>query len=176
MNQEIQETIAKLVNFLETISIQNPSLTLNYSQIAHFPMLVNSPSLFLTCLNEAASQIANYPVNVRLVHLNKFTSLKVLKASSVSTLVQIRGTVVRVSSIVPFVLQMSFICSTCHNPTLVVLENGLFKTPAKCATFKCKSKSFTPSRGTEHDTKTTDYQKIRIQEKLADDQVDSIFY
>ncbi|KAJ3379512.1 DNA replication licensing factor mcm8 [Lobulomyces angularis] len=70
---------------------------------------------------------------------------------------------------------MSFICSNCLQTQVEYFVDGKYQLPSKCSTFSCKGKSFSPQRGVEADgkTKTMDWQKIRIQEKLADDQVDS---
>ncbi|KAJ3083726.1 DNA replication licensing factor mcm8, partial [Quaeritorhiza haematococci] len=88
--------------------------------------------------------------------------------------ISLRGTIVRVSSVKPIVSQMSFQCTTCNTSQTLIFTDGKYKQPTRCTTYGCKGKAFLPERGSAvSTTRTVDWQRIRIQEKLADDQVDS---
>ncbi|KAJ3126094.1 DNA replication licensing factor mcm8 [Nowakowskiella sp. JEL0407] len=110
---------------------------------------------------------------IRIINLDVVTPLKDLKANLMGRLICIRGTVVRVSTVKPIVQKMSFICNSCRESQTLAFADGKFKQPTKCNNYGCKSKSFSPDRSPQNKTVTTDWQKIRVQEKLADDQVDS---
>jgi DNA helicase MCM8 len=45
--------------------------------------------------------------------------------------------------------------------------------PTKCPGYGCKSKQFIPQRGDKYDTRTVDWQKIRLQEKLSDEKTET---
>ncbi|KAJ3411838.1 DNA replication licensing factor mcm8 [Chytridiales sp. JEL 0842] len=110
---------------------------------------------------------------VRLVRYDILTPLKELKANLMGHFLSVRGTVVRVSSIKPIVTKMLFTCNNCGAGLTLAMQDGKFKAPARCSEDGCKGKAFTPARGANASTTTVDWQKIRLQEKLADDQVDS---
>ncbi|ORX99253.1 MCM-domain-containing protein, partial [Basidiobolus meristosporus CBS 931.73] len=110
---------------------------------------------------------------VRISQFEPLTHLKDLKANLIGRLICIRGTVVRTSSIKPIVTQMSFTCVTCSQIQTMHFPDGKYVHPTGCLTYGCKGRVFEPQRGVEGDTRTVDWQRIRIQEKLADDQKDS---
>ncbi|OAJ36539.1 hypothetical protein BDEG_20702 [Batrachochytrium dendrobatidis JEL423] len=120
---------------------------------------------------------------VRIMHYPLATPLKDLKASlmgksfflchAYGKFISVRGTVVRVSSIRPLTTQIAMRCTKCDNSQTQVLQDGKFGLPVKCETFRCRGKSFQADRSADSSTHTIDWQRIRIQEKLADDQVDS---
>ncbi|KAK6099497.1 hypothetical protein MT418_000910 [Batrachochytrium dendrobatidis] len=110
---------------------------------------------------------------VRIMHYPLATPLKDLKASLMGKFISVRGTVVRVSSIRPLTTQIAMRCTKCDNSQTQVLQDGKFGLPVKCETFRCRGKSFQADRSADSSTHTIDWQRIRIQEKLADDQVDS---
>ncbi|KAJ1342816.1 hypothetical protein BSLG_002635 [Batrachochytrium salamandrivorans] len=51
--------------------------------------------------------------------------------------------------------------------------DGKFRLPLKCTTFGCRGRTFLPDRSVDSSTHTVDWQRIRVQEKLANDQADS---
>ncbi|KAI8613534.1 MCM2/3/5 family-domain-containing protein [Chytriomyces sp. MP71] len=128
---------------------------------------------------------------VRLVGYDQVTPLKELKANLMGTephlftpmiimwhvgrFISVRGTIVRVSSIKPVVTQIAFTCSTCMRVQVLEQTDGKFHAPSKCVggDTACRGKTFLPDRSGLSDTKTVDWQRIRIQEKLPDDQKDA---
>ncbi|KAI9209157.1 MCM2/3/5 family-domain-containing protein [Polychytrium aggregatum] len=149
--------------------------------------LMTQPVQMLSALGLAASEVLGTMLSridptcsphiikkvVRLSHYEPITPLKELKANLMGRFISIRGTVVRVSSVKPIVLQMSFVCNNCNESQTLAISDGKYVVPTKCVKYGCKSRSFTPSRGANSETRTADWQKIRIQEKLPDEQVDS---
>lgn len=73
-------------------------------------------------------------------------------------LVSVRGTVVKVSTVRPLVVQMSFHCAKCKTEITRIFPDGKFLPPQSCDLYGCKSKNFTPIRST---AQTIDFQKIR---------------
>nr|KAJ3421179.1 DNA replication licensing factor mcm8 [Polyrhizophydium stewartii] len=148
--------------------------------------LKSHPGALLGCLGMAATLVAmthlrqdDYfdPVYdrkiVRIVGHPVVTPLKDLKSNLMGKFISIRGTVVRVSSVKPMTTQMAFLCTKCERTQVQVLVDGKFRAPIKCTTFGCRGKTFVADRSTDSPTHTIDWQRIRVQEKLADDQVDS---
>ncbi|KAL6841378.1 hypothetical protein ACP4OV_028896 [Aristida adscensionis] len=80
-------------------------------------------------------------------------------------LVAVRGTVVKVSTVKPIVLQMNFQCMKCATDLPRVFCDGKFSPPVSCSP-GCKSRTFIPMRST---AKLMDFQKIRIQELPSSD-------
>lgn len=73
-------------------------------------------------------------------------------------LVSVRGTVVKVSTVRPLVMQMNFSCGKCGSVITRVFPDGKFSPPMICSVQGCKSRTFTPIRST---AKPIDFQKIR---------------
>lgn len=87
--------------------------------------------------------------------------------------ISIKGTVVRASSIKPLVTQLSFKCPDCDTIQTLTLHDGKYRAPSSCTKFGCKGRRFLPVRKNDSETKTIDWQRIRVQEKLANDQMDA---
>ncbi|CAH1452171.1 unnamed protein product [Lactuca virosa] len=103
-------------------------------------------------------------VNIRLHnHPDSMIALKNLKAAYIERLVSVRGTVVKVSTVKPLVIQMSFTCSKCGTTIARDFPDGKFSPPSSCGTHGCKSRIFNPIRSSAI---PIDFQKIRIQELL----------
>lgn len=101
-------------------------------------------------------------VNIRLYnHTETIIALKNLKAAYIKKLVTVRGTVVKVSTVKPLVLELDFQCMKCSTVIHRVFSDGKFSPPVSCIIQGCKGRSFTPLRST---AKLIDFQKIRIQE------------
>lgn len=73
-------------------------------------------------------------------------------------LVSVRGTVVKVSTVRPLVVEMGFDCSKCKTKISRIFPDGKFSPPPICNLAGCKSKTFDPIRST---ARTIDFQKIR---------------
>uniref|UniRef100_A0ACD5TFY3 Uncharacterized protein n=1 Tax=Avena sativa TaxID=4498 RepID=A0ACD5TFY3_AVESA len=101
-------------------------------------------------------------VNIRLYnHTETIIALKNLKAAYIKKLVTVRGTVVKVSTVKPLVLELDFHCVKCATTIHRVFSDGKFSPPVSCVIQGCKGRTFTPVRST---AKLIDFQKIRIQE------------
>ena len=150
---------------------------IDYSLLDYF----EQPTITLACLNMVCSQVAHRILKTfdgeqrkmvdKLVRLNNYYNpirLKDLKSNKVGDMVTIRGTIVRTSSVKPIVMTMVHDC-TCGQEVITQLLNGKFKIP-KCPRRGCKSKMLIPNR---IKSKTIDYQKLKIQEKLSNDSLDS---
>ncbi|KAJ3005090.1 UNVERIFIED_CONTAM: DNA replication licensing factor mcm8, partial [Siphonaria sp. JEL0065] len=140
------------------------------------------PAGVLACLGLAFSNalvaehgaaVARVKRQVRVVGYDQITPLKDLKANLMGRFISIRGTIVRISSIKPVVTQISFSCNSCNGSQILEQLDGKYRTPNSCPADGCRGKSFIPDRSGLSDTKTVDWQRIRIQEKLPDDQKDS---
>lgn len=73
-------------------------------------------------------------------------------------LVSVRGTVVKVSTVRPLVIQMSFSCTKCGTLIRRDFPDGKFSPPSVCVVHGCKSRTFNPVRST---ALPIDFQKIR---------------
>uniref|UniRef100_A0ACD5T9M3 Uncharacterized protein n=1 Tax=Avena sativa TaxID=4498 RepID=A0ACD5T9M3_AVESA len=132
--------------------------------------LKKSPKEALICMG-AAVHLYNFSggsvndtekVNIRLYnHTETIITLKNLKAAYIKKLVTVRGTVVKVSTVKPLVLELDFHCVKCATTIHRVFSDGKFSPPVSCVIQGCKGRTFTPVRST---AKLIDFQKIRIQE------------
>ncbi|KAJ3096603.1 DNA replication licensing factor mcm8, partial [Physocladia obscura] len=111
--------------------------------------------------------------HVRILGHDQITPLKDLKSNLMGRFITIRGTIVRVSSIKPIVTRISFSCTSCSATQVILQIDGKYKTPTSCPGDGCRGRTFVPERSGLSDTKTVDWQRIRVQEKLPEDQKDS---
>ncbi|CAN4117008.1 unnamed protein product [Withania somnifera] len=103
-------------------------------------------------------------INIRLHNYpQSIIALKNLKAAYIDRLVSVRGTVVKVSTVKPLVMQMSFACTKCGTSIIRDFPDGKFSPPPVCELHGCKCRTFNPIRST---ARIIDFQKIRIQELL----------
>lgn len=98
---------------------------------------------------------------VRLCNYGNEIRLKDFRSHSVGHLVTFRGTIVRVSSVIPLVKSLHFICELCSFKWRVHLSDGNYKRPTVCERGYCKGKVISPSLRVE-DVETIDYQQIRL--------------
>uniref|UniRef100_A0A3B3T4H3 DNA helicase MCM8 n=1 Tax=Paramormyrops kingsleyae TaxID=1676925 RepID=A0A3B3T4H3_9TELE len=121
-------------------------------------------------LPSGTAAVVNIPyINARVYNFEPLTPLKMLKANLYGKYVALRGTVVRVSNIKPLCAKMAFVCNNCGDTQSFHLPDGKFATPTKCLQPGCRSRSFTPNRSSPL-TLTVDYQTIKVQELISDDQ------
>eukprot|EP00043_Microstomoeca_roanoka_P016271 m.165434 g.165434 ORF g.165434 m.165434 type:complete len:862 (+) comp16425_c0_seq1:2650-5235(+) len=111
-------------------------------------------------------------VDIRLSNFSPVTPLRLLKANCIGKFVAIKGTVVRVSNIKPLVTTMGFLCLKCGCELCLDLPDGKYRTPKKCTTDGCRSRSFTPQYSSSY-TQTIDFQTIRLQEIIEDEHRES---
>ncbi|OVA18173.1 Mini-chromosome maintenance [Macleaya cordata] len=129
-----------------------------------------TPKLALSCMGAAIHKIllpkwvnceseGGVKINIRLHNYpESMIALKNLKAAYIGKLVSVRGTVVKVSTVRPLVIQMNFACSKCGSVITRIFPDGKFSPPAICVLHGCKSRTFNPIRSTAI---TIDFQKIR---------------
>uniref|UniRef100_A0A8B9J970 DNA helicase MCM8 n=1 Tax=Astyanax mexicanus TaxID=7994 RepID=A0A8B9J970_ASTMX len=120
-----------------------------------------------------ATPIINIPhISARIYNYEPLTPLKMLRANLYGKFVAIRGTVVRVSNIKPLCSKMAFICNSCGDTQSLDLPDGKYTTPSKCLQKECRGRIFTPNRSSPL-TLTVDWQTIKVQELISDDQRES---
>lgn len=103
-------------------------------------------------------------INIRLHNYpESLIALRNLKAAYIDRLVSVRGTVVKVSSVRPLVMEMTFKCIQCGADITRLFPDGKYSPPATCIMRCCKGKMFAPIRST---AESIDFQKIRLQELL----------
>ncbi|XP_057778999.1 probable DNA helicase MCM8 [Salvia miltiorrhiza] len=135
--------------------------------------LVEKPKEALLCMSAAAHKVyfgkedlmeECAKITIRLHNYQEsMIALKNLKAAYIDRLVSVRGTVVKVSTVRPLVIQMCFSCAKCGTTMTCDFPDGKFSPPTKCEMQACKSRNFNPVRST---ALPIDFQKIRIQELL----------
>ncbi|CAD5195732.1 unnamed protein product [Musa acuminata subsp. malaccensis] len=141
-----------------------------------YAVLEEAPKEALSCMGAAVHMVLstkkiNYhledaeKINIRLYnHPDSMITLKNLKAAYIGwKLVSVRGSVVKVSTTRPLVLQMEFACGKCGTVIARVFPDGKFSPPVACSIHGCRSRTFMPNRST---AKLIDFQKIRVQELL----------
>ncbi|KAG5086558.1 hypothetical protein JHK82_053955 [Glycine max] len=152
---------------------------LQLQQICHveefYKMLTEKPKIALLCMSAAVHKVLlskwengdlehGAKVDIRLHNCPEtMIALKNLKAAYIDKLVSVRGTAVKVSTVRPLVVEMSFECSKCKQSITRIFPDGKYSPPSTCNLNGCKSKFFNPLRST---AQTIDFQKIRVQELL----------
>jgi DNA helicase MCM8 len=115
--------------------------------------------------NEDPRDQGRWPkVNVRVKNFSPFLNLKDLKSFYIGKFVRVTGTVIRMGSVKPIVLDLDFECMRCNGRQTLHLVDGKYNPPTSCPTPSCRSKLFQPLRNTAN---TEDFQTLRIQEILS---------
>uniref|UniRef100_A0A8C3W8J7 DNA helicase MCM8 n=1 Tax=Catagonus wagneri TaxID=51154 RepID=A0A8C3W8J7_9CETA len=121
-------------------------------------------------LSRNGETVVNVPhIHARVYNYEPLTHLKNVRANYYGKYISLRGTVVRVSNIRPLCTKMAFLCATCGEVQSCSLPDGKYNLPTKCPIPACRGKSFTALRSSPL-TVTTDWQSIKIQELMSDDQ------
>ncbi|XP_076972175.1 DNA helicase MCM8 isoform X5 [Tamandua tetradactyla] len=121
-------------------------------------------------LSSDGETMVNVPhIHTRVYNYEPLTQLKNVRANYYGKYVALRGTVVRVSNIKPLCTKMAFLCATCGEVQSFSLPDGKYNLPTKCPVPACRGKSFTALRSSPL-TVTMDWQSIKIQELMSDDQ------
>ncbi|XP_068088601.1 DNA helicase MCM8 isoform X1 [Hyperolius riggenbachi] len=108
-------------------------------------------------------------IHARVYNYEPLIPLKNLRANLYGKYVALRGTVVRVSNIKPLCTKMAFVCNMCGDVQGFPTPDGKYTVPTKCPVPECRSRTFTPNRGSPL-TVTVDWQTIKVQEMMSDDQ------
>lgn len=145
--------VCEVEEFYAALEVEPKEALLCMGAAVHMAML----SKWKNCNVETEGKI-----KIRLHnHPESMISLKNLKAAYIGRLVSIRGTVVKVSTVRPLVVQMDFACEKCGASITRVFPDGKFSRPMACIYVGCKSRSFNPIRST---ARLIDFQKMRLQE------------
>ncbi|KAM7526251.1 hypothetical protein LguiA_016153 [Lonicera macranthoides] len=139
-----------------------------------YGMLEEKPKDALLCMSAAVHEVTlstkwdnmklqeGTKINIRLHNYpESMIPLKNLKAAYIDRLVSVHGTVVKVSTVRPLVIQMSFSCTKCGTNIARDFPDGKFSPPSICEMHGCRSRAFNPVKST---ALAIDFQKIRIQE------------
>lgn len=108
-------------------------------------------------------------IHARVLNYGSPVPLRSLKANYYGKFVSVKGTVVRVSNIKPICTVLAFECNSCSNIQTVNLPDGKYVLPTSCMSADCRGKTFLPQRSSNL-TETIDWQTIRIQEIMGEDQ------
>ena len=114
--------------------------------------------------NEMGATIGN-KVNVRIIGAKRRTKMSSLKANMIGKLIQVRGTVIRVSNVQPYLVCMPFECA-CGEIMDVFTSDGKYGVPRQCSASGCRSKRF---EAIKSDARTVDIQYIKLQEEMGMD-------
>ncbi|XP_049555956.1 DNA helicase MCM8 isoform X4 [Orcinus orca] len=121
-------------------------------------------------LSRNGETLVNVPhIHTRVYNYEPLTQLKNVRANYYGKYIALRGTVVRVSNIKPLCTKMAFLCAACGEIQSFSLPDGKYNLPTKCPVPACRGKSFTALRSSPL-TVTMDWQSIKIQESMSDDQ------
>ncbi|XP_054429998.1 DNA helicase MCM8 isoform X3 [Pteronotus mesoamericanus] len=121
-------------------------------------------------LSRDGETMVNVPhIHARVYNYEPLTQLKNVRANYYGKYVALRGTVVRVSNIKPLCTKMAFLCAACGEVQSFPLPDGKYNLPTKCPEPTCRGKSFTALPSSPL-TVTMDWQSIKIQELMSDDQ------
>ncbi|EPS64799.1 hypothetical protein M569_09981, partial [Genlisea aurea] len=133
-----------------------------------YAALEENPKDALLCMSAALHKVLfgkdnaleyDAKINIRLHNYQEsMIALKNLKAAYIDRLVSVMGTVVKVSTVRPLVMQMGFSCAKCGTNITCSFPDGKFSPPSKCDMQACKSRNFNPLRST---AVAIDFQKIR---------------
>uniref|UniRef100_A0A2K5MNW9 DNA helicase MCM8 n=1 Tax=Cercocebus atys TaxID=9531 RepID=A0A2K5MNW9_CERAT len=121
-------------------------------------------------LSSDGETMVNVPhIHARVYNYEPLTQLKNVRANYYGKYIALRGTVVRVSNIKPLCTKMAFLCAACGEVQSFPLPDGKYSLPTKCPVPACRGRSFTALRSSPL-TVTMDWQSIKIQELMSDDQ------
>ncbi|PVU88267.1 hypothetical protein BB559_003743 [Furculomyces boomerangus] len=111
-------------------------------------------------------------LTVRIHNCEPITPMKSIKSNMYKKLVTVRGTVVRTSITRPFLVKTQFNCIRCGRKQIISASDGKYITPTRCFTPGCKNPKFLADKNSFSETKTIDWQQLRIQEKIGDDKTE----
>nr|QIC49968.1 DNA helicase MCM8 [Actinia equina] len=171
-----------------SVTLEYPDIISDPGLAADLPSFITelkeTPEKILQCIGIAMYQVLaetednlvstapmfDFPyIHARIINYDSIIPLKNLKANYFGKFVAIRGTVVRVSNVKPLVIKMGFSCNLCSFQQSITLQDGKYKIPTTCASSECRGRAFTPERSSSLTT-TMDWQTIRIQEIMDDNQ------
>ena len=108
-----------------------------------------------------ADRLCERRLRVQLHSHGPPTPMSDLRADKIGKLVTVVGSVIRVSSLRPYVSSIGFLCPRCGHTMERCLVDGKYVPPDGCERGGCRVKHLLPDRTT---AKTRDFQKVRLQE------------
>lgn len=181
---EIESKGAVVFDYKDLVS--DPELAEEFPSLAGD--LKDQPTVVLQSIGLAVSQVLSTAetldsqqgapvidlpyIQARITNFEPVTPLKSLKSNYFGKFVAIHGTVIRVSNVKPLVKKMAFSCNLCSETQVIHLTDGKYSIPSKCSSVDCRGRSFTPERSSPM-TETIDWQTVRVQEIMDDDQRES---
>lgn len=88
----------------------------------------------------------------------------------IGKLVSVKGTIIRVGNIKLSSVWVAFQCNACEALQCVRQPEGVYTIPTSCKSEGCKCRTFTPLKSSPF-TQTVNWQCVRLQEIVADEQV-----
>lgn len=86
-------------------------------------------------------QVADTIYMVRPFGMDTTTNLRDLNPSDMDRMIQIKGLVIRTTSVIPDMKDAFFKCSVCSHGVLVTLDRGKIREPTECPRNRCGSKN-----------------------------------
>lgn len=106
----------------------------------------------------------------RIINFEPVIQLKHLKSNYYGKLVTVKGTIIRIGNIKLLNTWMAFQCNACEALQCVKQPEGVYSLPSGCKSDGCKCKTSTPLLSSPF-TQTVNWQCVRLQEIVADEQV-----
>lgn len=130
-------------------------------RLHNYPLVIALKNLKAAYIGNFAIQYECTGSKVDYILCKIQTDVALIMALSIhltDRLVSVRGTVIKVSTVKPLVIEMSFACTKCGTNITRDFPDGKFSPPPICEMHGCKSRTFTPIRSS---AQPVDFQKIR---------------
>uniref|UniRef100_A0A5S6QK32 Minichromosome maintenance 8 n=1 Tax=Trichuris muris TaxID=70415 RepID=A0A5S6QK32_TRIMR len=111
-------------------------------------------------------------IHARFWNLESTVRIRDIQFSDCNRLVSFVGVVVRISSCRPKCVQVAFSCKSCSRQFRLLLLDDVFVTPSRCVNRECNGRLFEPLLETRDATETVDWQQLRVQEFVTDQERD----
>lgn len=150
--------------------VNDPLVSLNIiAIILHNLLIIEIPS---TCLYYGR-------IFIRPFNHETITDIKNLKASNHGKLLAVKGSITKISNIVPKLYSLSYKCTSCLRSQVRIIFTSSSTTsdsmPKKCSDSKCLKKKFS-AESSSPNTKYIDTQMIRIQQPIDDFSSDKSYH
>ncbi|RZF44587.1 hypothetical protein LSTR_LSTR001345 [Laodelphax striatellus] len=157
-------------DFEDNLSNQ-PDLSLNCLSLAMHQFVLSHLEKELQEENVVTENISLPMIKVRPINYEPVVQMKHLTANTFGKLVSIQGTVIRVGQIKLLCAWLAFSCWRCAHVQCVAQIDGAYTPPTSCLQAGCQSRTFRPLYSSPY-TQTVNWQTVKLQEILADDQRD----
>lgn len=120
--------------------------------------------------DESTQKVELPKVRARIIGHEPVMQMKQLKAHYFHKLVTIRGTIIRLGGLKLQCAWLAFACNQCSVVQAVRQPDGFFTQPSSCTKKGCRCRTFEPLLSHKL-TQTCNWQTVKLQENLEDDQV-----